>query len=178
MKTLLSISASFLVLSLLCGQSFAQSTCVEELGPEATLQQVIQCLDARITEQAALLRQASQARGMTSGVIVAFEGTAAKPCPDDWSLYEEATSRVIVGAGHTSDLTPKTVGERKGSEMHLHSWGASLPEDPRRVSDRDWGGTPWAGGPNPARGQAGIGGNTNEVSNIPPYVALYFCKKL
>ncbi len=123
-----------------------------------------------------------------SGAVIAFASSETQPCPgDDWKLFEEAKGRFIVGAGHgnRSELTPRQVGDIGGEE----SVALTLEEMPWHQHpmgiERGQGSGEAYPYMRPASGSGqtteGIGGlpdhATKPHNNVPPYVALYFCKK-
>lgn len=100
-----------------------------------------------------------------SGVVLAYVGTEEKPCPDStWSLYGDAKGKVIVGAGQGS----VKVGDTGGSETREYNYdNINVPGSDigglamvLRGVDRDTRGPGW-----------------QAYTNMPPYIALYFCKK-
>jgi hypothetical protein len=117
-------------------------------------------------------------------VVVLNRSVLERPCPDGWERFEAADGRVLVGAGGKSGMGVETYppfkdGDSKavgGADRVPIRLPARLPEDPRRVSDVEWGRTPWAPGPNPARGGAEIT-SAGEIDVRQPYVALFFCTK-
>ena len=123
-----------------------------------------------------------------SGMVAAFTGQAdvddvANHCPEGWSNFDEARGRFIVGAGPQSvlseDLTPFSEGgeERvtlKESEMPRHNHGGAL-----MIKD----GTLYGMLNDNRFHNSGAGitlhasGSSQPHNNMPPYIALYFCKK-
>ena len=114
---------------------------------------------------------------MPSGSVVAFD--RAK-CPDDWDEMPRIAGRVIVGVGQGTGLSMRTRGEFGGSEEH----SLSLNEMPRHRH-----GIPVNAGSGLGlvlRPNLGLPGATSGVemmgsgkphNNMPPYIALLFCKK-
>lgn len=131
--------------------------------------------------------------------VVAFDRPPSNPCPDGWGVFQEATSRTIVGAGNADNfheegfkrdeygnqLSPRAYREPGGAETvaitinemptHSHSYQSSF-------------------GPNMLDNRANVNHgedryqimaqhNTSPVghgaahNNMPPFVALYYCKK-
>lgn len=142
-------------------------------------------LDDRILAQLAFPSDAVVpfARGRPSGAQP--NGVADDPCPDGWTRYREADGRMILGVGPSDDPFRKS-GERTHSltvaEMPSHDHGVymSLREGPGHALM--WSNNPSPGndvasnsqGPEPAGVLEG-GGEPHD--NMPPYIALYFCKK-
>lgn len=127
--------------------------------------------------------------------IVAFDRTPSNPCPEGWTVWREATSRVILGAGNNEDsyeekyqldengkkLTPRGYREHGGSEVHI----LTIEEMPNHDHGKIFGGDGQtkAGMNNEhafhASGYKGMKaeGGSKPHNNMPPFVALYYCKK-
>lgn len=144
-------------------------------------------------------------RGRLRGSVVAFDRTQEDPCPNGWTLYSPAQARMVVGAGlHGSpNLTEypsfsdnpeqATGGAEKVTlapkEMPAHrhaiplvtldppfrsqSLGQNAPYFDYRTRDdvkidiamsSDFHGV-------------GVAGASVAHNNLPPFIALYFCKK-
>ena len=137
------------------------------------------------------------------GAVLAFDRSeSGDACPQGWSLFLPAGGRFIVGAGNHSnsdelgirlttypafrdDLSRATGGAERHtltlSEMPQHShetveagdssnsaWGVGAPRRARQ-------GVRWdASFPTSFTAPAG---DTQPHNNMPPYIALYFCKK-
>lgn len=129
-----------------------------------------------------------------SGAVVAFDTTGS--CPEGWQPFVAGQSRTIVGASFGVDPEPglgtnaanrplvaykyrdhggvETV-TLSAAEMPAHSHTVS----PRRVSGI--GGTHGLaaaadGGATSMKSDAAGGGKPHE--NMPPFIALYFCRKI
>lgn len=125
-----------------------------------------------------------------SGAVVAF----ANKCPDKgWSPYTKAEGRFILGVGkgplesfvgletpggqqkitltteempkHKHDLTSSVVTAHEGGEYITINRGPPQLER-RKYSDAS-----------PGRDIAEHAGNNKAHDNMPPYIALYFCRK-
>ncbi len=135
--------------------------------------------------------------------VVAFDRSEKEgACPQGWSLFTPAGGRVVVGAGvhrnedmngallsaHTSfaENEKASIG---GEEVH----NLSVDEMPRHnhsfasnpVTRGGWGGqatrTFAVGGSEPVSdlvvgGTVGLNGGDQPHNNMPPFVALYYCK--
>jgi hypothetical protein len=137
--------------------------------------------------------------GLTpAGAVMAFD--LKEGCPTGWSPYTKAWGRFLVGAMADKDrnqipggfirdsrgvnLSPRAFGEPGGEEMHL----LTEPEMPKHSHQQVWGqGNGTLGSaegesvrrfPGRALDQNTLdkGGDTAH-NNMPPYIALYFCKK-
>ena len=150
-------------------------------------------------------RSESQPQASTSlpdGAVVAFDRDSG--CPRDWSLFEPAISRTIVGAvagrsasAPTQDENGELLSARQyradgGAEMHtltveeMPGHTHAFPADTEvvfldRSADRETDYIPegqqkWENfitkGP-----KLDTVGKGNSHNNMPPYIALYFCKK-
>jgi hypothetical protein len=137
---------------------------------------------------------AQQLGGVPSGAVMAFDLSPPNPCPIGWTVFKEATARVLIGAGQPADfyeekygygsdrapLAPKAYREHGGAENHIlsadegfvHSVveiGDPRPNEPGFVLSSSENG----------RKQIALGKERGgrEFPIIPPYVALYFCEK-
>jgi hypothetical protein len=112
--------------------------------------------------------------GLPRQAVLAFlPPDANRRCPEGWTPLTEAEGRFILGADPGGGITPLQLGGEKTPRL---AFNAELPQDPRRASDINWGTTPWAPGPNPARGSGTVSGQTSPVP-LPPFIALTFCKQ-
>ncbi len=133
------------------------------------------------------------------GAVLAFErdDLTADTCPDGWQPYKNARGRVIIGAGDPSEsegkfgfdetgnlLTQYVMRQHGGAETHTlivaempshrHSYvdrHVVAQEDDEIMTDgpsRGWG-------DHPRNTETAGGGKPH--NNMPPYIALYFCKK-
>ena len=138
------------------------------------------------------------------GAVIAFDRTTNNgeaACPEDWTLFEPAIGRMVLGAGSivkdgppsNSRMFQPSYSENQvlsvGGEVlhdltiaemptHTHSIylvGSFLKPDPNSknpVAHEIAG---------PPRGQEFSGietaGGGSPHNNMPPYIALYFCKK-
>jgi hypothetical protein len=141
--------------------------------------------------------------GVPSGAVVAFDLSPDEPCPDGWTTWREATSRVIIGAGNGDlsyeakfkkdengvELTSRAYREHGGAERE------TLIEDQLPPHTHEFTGFPITTGGNDGLGNVlavgdrtvygkytpdgtiSVVGKGNSINNMPPYVALYYCKK-
>ena len=184
-----------------CAKKLSASESTPKLGA------LLSCL-AEMDQEIQSLKNKNQTitdnDSIAKGAIVAFDRTPSKPCPDGWTVWREATSRVIIGAGNNEDsyehkyiydqygnkLTPRGYREHGGSEWetlsiaqmpeHNHGNGifdkllvqnsknttshATDSSGSTEINQKDTGAILSSGG-----GQA--------HNNMPPFVALYYCKK-
>lgn len=139
--------------------------------------------------------------GVPKQAVVAFDITDSETCPKGWHPYKSARARVIVGAGDPTEapgrfandengmpLTHYVRGQHGGEEKHTLS-EAEMPSHSHGHRDYRWQGDvpspPYAslGGGNWGYSPTNISDETDSVgqgqphNNMPPYIALYFCKK-
>ena len=129
-----------------------------------------------------------------TGTVAAFD---LKECPSGWMLFEEVAGRMIIGVGQGTNLSARQLRDTGGKETmtvdempahrhrvvwtsrgrdHTISLNPSGTPDPNDVAVQ----VPNNG---PNSGQVGRHIMTTEVgsgsphNNMPPYIALTFCKK-
>ncbi len=121
-----------------------------------------------------------------SGAVVAFLSSETGPCPGKkWKLFDAAKGRFIIGAGKGKDLTHREFGETDGKER-VFLKKAEMPSHTHLVGNQG----PVYGikdlppnGPNAAiihqvlNKESGSKGQNKSHNNMPPYIALYYCKK-
>lgn len=126
-----------------------------------------------------LLSRAAIARN----AVVAFVGRAG--CPDGWTRFEAANGRFILGV--SDSFSPLATG----GEQRVILTEAELPSHNHTIGPYEWGysingngdgaridvddGPPWRG--HRGRLLADVAGGGQSHNNMPPYIALYFCKK-
>ena len=166
---------------------------------------IVTALVATLLTVWALVQQWPGKIGLTpSGAVMAFD--LKEGCPPGWLPYPQAWGRFVIGAVATKDdiatmpakfskdargvdLTPRPFGDQGGEELHLLK-----PEEMPKHSHVYVSSEPGAhkksnGVPNPVfafGSDAGlsphetatteVGGN-DAHNNMPPFIALYFCKK-
>ncbi len=110
---------------------------------------------------------------LPSGLIGMFAG----PCPTGWTRFVALDNRFAMGG--------ESYGAVGGNPTHSHSLITSSPNVSISPNGGGFVGTGLTGDTTQLRsfvgGSGGIinlrGSDTNEVSNIPPYVTLIFCQK-
>lgn len=140
-----------------------------------------------------------------SGAVVAFtfdrevgiepDSERDDPCPDGWSRYRETDGRFILAVGKgplTKRPNAKSIGGKEEhkltvDEMPIHAHDSSDGEDlrfvnPRNFSTRsdhhpivDRSGNRHPYGPGGVKTGNQGGGVAHKI--MPPYIALYVCKK-
>jgi len=164
---------------------------------EAQLQEIVEEIAAD-----PLIQQRVGAAALPEGSVVAFDSEAG--CPEGWSPYQEAAGKFLLGAGEGTlrwtgphprpdgvppvvPLTPVELGDQGGGETHRlaieelpnHSHNASFALSGYKL---DWYGARRSH-PVPTSAPSGgsefdwsVGGNQPH-NNMPPYIALYYCKR-
>lgn len=138
-----------------------------------------------------------------SGAVVAF--ARKSECPDGWSPYLQGAGRVIVGVGagnfdrFGNSLTSRKFEEPGGGEAvtltepqmpgHDHRVGIKMAVNPDAnhgwgvINSRQNSGARHLdrvftkSGTEPHMLEVGSTGSSQPHNNMPPYIALYFCKK-
>ncbi len=168
------------------------------------------------------IRNTSGAQSLVpEDAVMAFDRTPSNPCPEGWTQFKEATSRVILGAGNATDfyeerfsldekgqeLSPRAYRQHGGEEFHvlrpnempmhdhaiLNLTTSPNGEHSHRIKDGDAGGQsgferggsvrdllssqPAPNHTHTVSGQVEMAGGDAGHNNMPPYLALYFCKK-
>lgn len=130
------------------------------------LQSELQAVKAQVLPQA-----------VPAGTIIAWYAKD-RPIPIGWIICN--------GSGGTPDLRHRflrgtgdlaNVGITGGAETHDHSLWITLPEGDWKGSDKEWGTTPWANGPNPVKGRTVISENAEKASVLPPFTEVIFLMK-
>jgi len=183
----------------------AQIRCAGELGAKSSAFDLILCiqnlalaLEASQSANARLENLFAELQDVPNGAVVAFD--RGNGCPKGWSNYAVGAGRAIVGAGsgnfgtNNKALTSRDFGETGGEEtvtltvdeMPRHSHEIGDPDgNPLRYQKYEFGGT---GGGAQLLHSAGNdivddfyyaeeSGNSQPHNNMPPFIALYFCKK-
>lgn len=152
----------------------------EEIDDNATAAQVIECV-ASLKQEIEILKR--EAGTVPRGGVMAF--SRSDGCPSGWSEFEESQGRFIIGVDRSKFRLPfeggKPVYQTGGSPTH------TLTEDemPRHRH-------PVRYGPGAELGQGPIlyllakgglesatayVGGASPHNNMPPFIALYYCKK-
>lgn len=122
------------------------------------------------------------AGGVPSGLVAAFD--IPKECPDGWSPFSEASGRTIVGVGEGKNLTERRYREEGGAENHIltveelpnHDHEVIQMIGDNNVDGVDSTSTRSGDHHNQAR-RSGATGGGRAHNNMPPFIALRFCKK-
>ncbi len=123
----------------------------------------------------------------TAAIIAFYSDKGKKSCPENWSPYELAKDRFILGAGGKYQTVGKPGGEETVtlSVAQMPGHGHSLPY---HTTGDEAPGKGHGSPPSPYfkdrvlivgpldKGSGETGGNQPH-NNMPPYIALYFCKK-
>lgn len=154
-----------------------------------------------------LTSEVDAATRVLSDAVIAFHRSETNPgaCPRNWSLYKEAGGRMIIGAGNHSNagltVYPSFVDNPAGAtggeenvtlsvaQMPAHRHGIPMVTAPHGYLDIGLGtNAPYfdykrrsdvatkIGDSRPDQGVYASGGNQPH-NNMPPYIALYYCKK-
>ena len=136
--------------------------------------------DARGSSAKELLKSST----FPSGAILAF---SLPDCPNGWSSFDEGAGRVIIGVGKGTGLTARNLMDKGGEEKHKLNI-AEMPKHNHKLMDVR----------NDRRDDYGFGGSElniymakgREISdiisqegegephnNMPPFIALRFCRK-
>lgn len=122
-----------------------------------------------------------------AGAVVAFD----RSCPEGWRFFESGSGRFILGAGKGRGLSEREIGDKAGEEevtlteaqmpRHAHrpplnkeTFNTEIPGIGHRFNDnaQNQGNHKFTGS-----GETGFAGGGRPHNNMPPYIALYFCKK-
>ena len=122
------------------------------------------------------------AGGVPSGIVAAFDGPSG--CPGGWAEFEEAAGRTLIGVGKGQGLSDRRYREQGGEELHV----LTVPELPshtheviQMIGNNDIDGvdstvTHSGEHHNEAR-RSGATGDSQAHNNMPPFLALRYCKK-
>lgn len=164
--------------------------------------QSLACLANKITSLETENSRLSSASQIPSGAIVAFD--RPNGCPPDWEKFDEGAGRFIIGVGGKYEL-PYVAGkpryQKGGSETHTLT-AAEMPEHNHYVTVSRAAGSGIHDGLGGSPADHGIAvdyekpegetitpgwgprdrvishtGGSQPHNNMPPYIALYFCKK-
>lgn len=153
---------------------------IDELDALKGMADQVSTLTRRIDE---LERREPATVEITEGAVVAFDRSDA--CPDGWARFQAADGRFIIGVDGDKYRLPyeagKPVYQLDGEERVTLTVG----EMPVHAHNLRYGaGQSLAAGPNQyLLGQGGHhaqshdAGSGSSHNNMPPYIALYFCKK-
>ena len=122
------------------------------------------------------------AGGVPSGLVAAFD--LPKDCPTGWTTFAEGSGRTIIGVGKGSDLTDRRYREEGGTEAHVLTV-AQLPSHDHEViqmiRDDEVDGvdstTTESGDHHNQSRRSSQTGSGEAHNNMPPFIALHYCKK-
>jgi len=114
-----------------------------------------------------------------TGAIIAFD--QPEGCPEGWSPYLEAAGRMIIGTGKGDGLSNRKYRETGGEEAHTLSINEMPSHNHQYNHESDVGGGCGRAGCNshatyPSFSTSNTGGNRPH-NNMPPYIALTYCRK-
>ena len=156
---------------------------------EPTFDQQVGTLSDRVQALQAKIEGATR---VPTGAVMAFD--LATGCPEDgWTEFADAAGRTIIGQGSgMDDKNGKPLTGRKyrghGGEEKVTLTVKEMPAHVHELNQRDFlvprGGAYGAGTPKmpdntgaPVTLRIGETGKNAPHNNMPPYIALYFCKK-
>lgn len=186
------------------GQAAIKDTCpnIRELPKEKKVEALLTCIE----KLAETVEELSQGLPKDAIVAFPFEkpddvipgSEADDPCPPGWKRYRDADGRMIAGVGQhdpsVAQFTPfQSDGERKVlltvEKMPRHRHELDMDQRHGSPGYLDGGNRPGAiifgvaHGPAAHQTLRNTGpivdhpGATESHNNMPPYIALYFCKK-
>lgn len=175
--------------------------CAREFGPQTNVAALLACI-TEVNAEVEEIRRMSIRTGLPKNAVLAFDDPNG--CPAGWTPYSRADGRVIIGVTTgKSPLSQRFYGEEGGKEIvtlteatipqHQHALLAFLgfnetggditPENQIKIAD---------GEINPARsetyrlrgtdleathGRSSTVGEGQPHENMPPFIALFYCKK-
>ncbi|MFQ3245375.1 MAG: hypothetical protein ACI9SP_002023 [Arenicella sp.] len=182
----------------------SDETCIDTLvsteKSKRTPDKLLACLQKIQAKINSLESNETEIHSIPKGAVVAFDRTPSKPCPEGWTVWREAMSRVIIGAGNPeSAIEQKFNRDKNGIPLSARAYREhggeelvtlKISEMPSHKHDAlrvPWGSLNWEGG-KPAKFwdrnggkyqnyKTGAAGENEPHNNMPPYVALYYCKK-
>lgn len=171
----------------------------KEVGDAIDLEKVLSRVDDLTTEALRNLDDVLVARvSLPPGTILAFAlprptdvdagSPSDDPCPTDWTRYREADGRVVVGVGtHREGLAPYTPFQKDGERNHELTVD-EMPTHAHQTIHQFMQAVGSGGSNRIALMQDGVSASSRTTisekvgmgvphNNMPPYIALYFCKK-
>lgn len=175
--------------------------CAREFGPQTNVAALLACI-TEVNAEVEEIRRLSIRTGLPKNAVLAFDDPNG--CPAGWTPYTRADGRVIIGVTTgKSPLSQRFYGEEGGAEgvtlteatipQHQHALLAFLgfdqagdditPDNQIKIAD---------GEVSPARsetyrlrgtdleashGKSSSVGNGQPHENMPPFIALYYCRK-
>jgi hypothetical protein len=123
------------------------------------------------------------AGGVPPGLVAVFD--IPKDCPAGWSPFDEAAGRTIIGVGKGRDLAERRYREEGGFETHTLTVDELPPhthEVTQMIGDNNVDGvdstTTRSGEHHNEPRRSGATGGGRAHNNMPPFIALRYCKKL
>jgi len=121
--------------------------------------------------------------GVPPGLVAAFD--VPQGCPKDWTIFDEGFGRTIIGVGKGRDLTDRRYREVGGTEAHAltvdelpsHNHGVIQMIHDHNVDGVDSTTAGSGDHHNQSRRSGPMGGGKTH-NNMPPFIALQYCKKL
>lgn len=186
----------FAALALAASFGTAQAAdCAREFGPQTNVAALLACI-TEVNAEVEEIRRLSIRTGLPKNAVLAFDDPNG--CPAGWTPYTRADGRVIIGVTTgKSPLSQRFYGEEGGAEgvtlneaempAHAHGLSLSLGEGLGN-SGQDWqlmwydstagkvanlvaSNTARDGAPTP------LAGDGQPHENMPPFIALFYCKK-
>lgn len=122
------------------------------------------------------------AGGVPSGMVAAFDGP--NECPEGWVSFEEAAGRTLIGTGKGQGLSDRRYREQGGAETHTLTV-AELPSHTHEViqmiGNNDIDGVDstvlHSGEHHNEPRRSGATGDGQPHNNMPPFIALRYCRK-
>lgn len=189
MFTKILLGAFAYVLFATSAYSQGEALCLD-LRLNSTASDLVNCIH-RLQEQVSEIKNSSNSAENTNreelipvGAVLPFDKDDG--CPEGWSEFASAAGRVIIGVGagnfdsKNNLLTNRRFRDKGGQESvvlsrsqmpkHSHRFGVNRGSDYQgvRLEDRHgaYGGV-----------QTEDAGGNQPHNNMPPYIALYYCKK-
>lgn len=193
MRTIFTVIAFIFVATLFTPSSRA-AECAEKLTPKSDIGALFTCIREMNTEIEKLAERASNLVSVPKEAILVIDHP--KGCPAGWTSFAPAHGRFIIGAG-PPELTRalRALSERfyleKGGEESVALTVEQMPQHNHPLSVESGPTNDFLGGSTADFGideefkrsnrqendVIGAMGGSQPHNNMPPYIALYFCKK-
>jgi len=151
--------------------------CISSLNADVTLMRKL------LEEARSEVKELRYFSNIPRDAVIAFD--TPRGCPPGWSRFEQADGRFVLGV---NDEKPRDDGPRARSILYRTTGGEEMvtltPEQMPVHKHR--GPAAYVGAARTGRGDGAYGnasgdttnaGGSRPHNNMPPYVALYFCKK-
>lgn len=189
-----SITALTLLCFVLTAESSFAGDCASKLGTGSSASDIIGCLKEKEAEIAELKREKAYESRVPADAVIAFDRRGK--CPKGWVEFEDARGRMILGANGngTHGYIRRPFRGVGGREEHTLT-NTDMPLHNHKSKDFDGIMTSIGVGQIPsnilvdrsASGRANLDRrgiladagveHPTPISLMPPYIALYFCKK-